>query len=225
MKKKYSEDGSAPRPHVFPVLRWVAVAWMLVWLPAYVHVWGWVNLLHLCDAAVILTCVGLWLGSARLLSSQAVGALFAGLLWLTNVAFRLVTGKFFASGSEYMWNAHYPLWVRLLSFFHVLLPCALIWGLWKLGYDRRGLQLQAGIAALLLIASRFLSPELNMNYAYRDPLFSRSWDPAPLHLMVIFMGAVVLLYWPTHLLLGRAFRRARVDREEKSSAEARSSQR
>jgi len=201
----------------FPVLRWVAAAWMVVWLPAYVHVWGWANLLHLCDAAVILTCVGLWLGNARLLSSQAVSALLAGVLWLANVGWRVVTGRFFASGSEYMWDAHYPLWARLLSFFHVVLPCALVWGLWKLGYDRRGLRWQAGIAAVLLAASRFLPAELNMNYAWRDPVFGRAWGPAPVHLAVIFAGAVVLLYWPTHLVLKRVFRAAGSDGEERKS--------
>src|SRR5262249_56483369 len=87
----------------FPVLRWVAAAWMVVWLPAYIKVWGWANLLHLCDAAVILTCVGLWIGSARLISSQAVSALAAGVLWTANVGARLLTGHFFASGSEYLW--------------------------------------------------------------------------------------------------------------------------
>jgi len=189
----------------FPVLRWVAAAWMVVWLPAYIKVWGWANLLHLCDAAVILTCVGLWIGSARLISSQAVSALAAGVLWTANVGARLLTGHFFASGSEYMWDARFPLWARLLSLFHVALPCAQIWGLWKLGYERRALRVQAGIAAVLIAASRFLSPALNMNWAYRDPLFGRAWGPGVVHLAVIWVGAVVLLYWPTHLVLGKVF--------------------
>lgn len=199
----------AKQAQAFPALRWVAAAWMVVWLPAYVKVWGWANLLHLCDAAVILTCVGLWVGSARLLSSQAVSALLAGLLWLANLGWRVMTGRFFASGSEYMWDAHYPLWVRLLSFFHVLLPCALIYGLWKLGYDRHALKVQTGIAAALLVAGRFLPAELNMNYADRDPLFNRAWGPGPVHLAVILVGAVLLLYGPTHLVLQRVFRAAR----------------
>jgi len=189
----------------FPVLRWGAAVWMAVWLPAYVRVWGWGNLLHLCDAAVILTCVGLWLGSPALLSSQAVSAVFAGVLWIANVGWRVLTGRFLARGSEYMWDPQYPLWVRLLSFFHVLLPAVLLYGLWKVGYDRRGLALQAGIAAVLLVAARFLPAELNTNYAHRDPLFDRAWGPAPAHLAVMFVAIVGLLYWPTHLLLTRIF--------------------
>jgi hypothetical protein len=189
----------------FPALRWGAVAWMAVWLPAYVRVWGWGNLLHLCDAAVILTCVGLWWGSPALLSSQGVSALLAGVLWVLNVGCRVLTGRFFARGSEYMWDAQYPLWVRLLSFFHVVLPIVLLYGLRKVGYDRRGLALQAGIAAVLLVAARFLPADLNANYAYRDPMFNRTWGPGPVHVAVIFVGIVVVLYWPTHLVLARLF--------------------
>jgi len=65
--------------------------------------------------------------------------------------------------------------------------------------------LQAAIAAALFVIARFLPPELNVNYAYRDPLFHRAWGPAPVHLAVIFIGAVALLYWPTHLLLSWMF--------------------
>lgn len=192
--------------HPFPVLRWVAVLWLAVWLPAYVLVWGWANLLHLCDAAVILTCVGLWWGSARLLSSQAVSALLPGLLWLLNVCWRFATGRFLVRGTEYMWSAQYPLWVRLLSFFHAVLPMVLLWALWKLGYDRRGLPIQAGIAAVLLLAARGLSPALNMNYAYRDPVFNRAWGPPPVHIALTLIGTIVLLYWPTHRMLKELFR-------------------
>jgi len=65
--------------------------------------------------------------------------------------------------------------------------------------------LQAAIAAFLLIVSRFLSAELNLNYAYRDPLFHRAWGPAPVHLAMIFIPLIALIYWPTHLLLGWLF--------------------
>jgi hypothetical protein len=100
-----------------------------------------------------------------------------------------------------MWDTRVPLWARLLSSFHIALPLALLWAMRKIGYDRRALALQAAIAAGLFVVSRFLPAGLNMNYVYQDPLFHRSWGPAPVHLAVIFVGAVALLYWPTHLLL------------------------
>jgi hypothetical protein len=95
--------------------------------------------------------------------------------------------------------------VRLLSSFHIGLPVAMLWAMRRVGYDRRALALQAAIAAALFVIARFLPPELNLNYAYRDPLFHRAWGPAPVHLAVIFIGAAGLLYWPTHLFLSRMF--------------------
>lgn len=193
-------------PPTFPVLRWFSLLWMAVWFPAYFRLWGWANLLHLCDVAVILAFLGIWLANPLLLSSQAVSSLAAGLFWILDVCWRLVTGRFLIGGTDYMWDSRYPLWVRLLSTFHIGLPVVLLWTLRRVGYDRRALALQAAIAALLLIISRFLSAELNLNYAYRDPLFHRAWGPAPVHLAMIFIPLVVLIYWPTHLLLRWLFR-------------------
>jgi len=195
----------SPAPVTFPVLRWFSLFWMVVWLPAYFRVWGWANLLHLCDVAVILSFVGIWLANPLLLSSQAVNSLAAGFLWVLDVGSRLTTGRFLIGGTEYMWDTRYPLSVRLLSTFHIGLPLVLLWTLRRVGYDRRALGLQAAIAAFLLIASRFLSADVNMNYAYRDPLFHRAWGPAPAHLAMIFVPLVMLIYWPTHLLLSWLF--------------------
>ncbi|HYW97486.1 MAG TPA: hypothetical protein VE822_00115 [Candidatus Elarobacter sp.] len=191
--------------NTFPVLRWVGLLWTIVWLPAYIRFWGWANLLHLCDVAVLLGCAGLWWGSSLLISSQAVSSVAAGILWSIDVGWRFVTGRFLVGGTEYMWDARVPVWVRLLSTFHLALPLALLWAMRKIGYDHRALALQAAIAAGLFIASRFLPAGFNMNYVYQDPLFHRSWGPAPAHLAVIFVGVVTLLYWPTHLVLGWLF--------------------
>lgn len=190
---------------VFPVLRWFSLLWMIVWLPAYFRVWGWANLLHLCDVAVILTFIGIWSANSLLLSSQAVGSLAPGLFWILDVGCRLISGHFLIGGTDYMWDSRYPLWVRLLSTFHVALPLVLLWTLRRVGYDRRGFALQAAIAAALLIGSRFLAEELNMNYAFRDPVFHRVWGPVPFHLATILIPLVLLMYLPAHLLLVRLF--------------------
>ena len=191
----------SPAPVTFPVLRWFSLVWMVVWLPAYFRVWGWANLLHLCDVAVVLSFVGIWIANPLLLSSQAVNSLAAGFLWVLDVGSRLTSGRFLIGGTDYMWDTRFPLWVRLLSTFHIGLPLVLLWTLRRVGYDRRALGLQAVIATFLLIVSRFLSADLNMNYAFRDPLFHRAWGPAPAHLAMIFVPLVALIYWPTHLLL------------------------
>jgi len=162
--------------------------------------------MHFCDVGAVIACLGIFLRLPLWFSSQAVGALLVGVLWGLDIAWRLVTGHHLVGGTEYMWDEHYALWIRLLSLFHIALPLVLLWAMREMGYDRRALALQSLIAAVLLILSRFLSPALNMNYAFQDPLFHRAWGPAPLHLAIIFAGTVVLLYWPTHLLLAKTFK-------------------
>jgi len=187
--------------HPFPVLRWFSVLWMLVWFPAYFHVWGLTNLLHLCDVAVILSFLGIWFANSLLLSSQAVGCIAAGIFWIADVGWRWATGRFLVGGTDYMFDGRYPLWVRLLSTFHIGLPLVLLWTLRKVGYDKRAFALQSAIAAFLLLISRFLPAALNMNYAYADPVWHRTWGNAPAHIAVILFAIIVLIYLPTHLLI------------------------
>jgi len=186
-------------------LRWVGLLWLVIWLPLYLWAWGWQNMMHVCDIAVILGCLGLWFQSPLLVSSQAVSSLFAGVLWALDIGWRLVSGHHLVGGTEYMWDTHYALGIRLLSSFHIALPLAMIRSVQNIGYDRRALVFQSAIMGTLLIFSRFLPPQLNMNYSHQDPLFHRAWGPAPTHLALILAGTVGCLYWPTHLLLRRMF--------------------
>jgi hypothetical protein len=165
--------------------------------------WGLDNFVQLCDLAAILTVVGVWTGSSLLLSSQAVGSLAINTLWTLNILWRLCFGVFLIGGSEYMWDAQYPLWVRLLSLYHVAVLIVLLWALHRTGYDPRGWRLQAVICVPVLIASRFISPERNFNFAVTDPLLHISFRPAALHLAIILFCLITFLYWPVHRLLLR----------------------
>jgi hypothetical protein len=189
----------------FGFVRWGALVWLFIWLPVNTRAWGWQNMMHLCDVGVIIACAGLWFKHSLLVSSQTLVAPLVGILWGLDVFWRLVTGHHLVGGTEYMWDNHYALWIRLLSGFHIVLPLVLLWATRLLGYDRRALALQSAITAVLLIFSRLLSPQLNMNYAFQDPLLHRSWGPAPVHLAVILAGCVAIFFWPTHLLLSRIF--------------------
>jgi hypothetical protein len=192
-------SGQSP---AFPVARWAALAWLAVWIPAYWSFYGPVVFINLCDIAIILTCVGLWRGSALLLSSQAVSSLVVDSAWVLDLAWRAVSGRHLIGGTEYMWDPAYPVWVRALSLFHVGLPIVLIWSLRRVGYDRRAPGLQIALAAAVLVASRALGPAENPNFAFTDPLFGRSWGSAPVHLAVM-LGGLAVVYGATHLALRR----------------------
>jgi hypothetical protein len=203
--RKVSKLTSAPHNRIPDWLGWLALLWLLVWFPVYWHAWGAANFLHLCDVAVILTCIGLWTNSALLLSSQAVSSVVIDTLWALDVAARLLFHRHFIGGTEYLFDATCPLWIRLLSLFHVIMPVILIWSLSRLGYDRRGFRLQAAIALPVVIASRFVTPEKNLNFALADPFFHRQLGPAPVHLAITYLAVVLAVYLPTHLLFERLY--------------------
>jgi hypothetical protein len=195
----------APRHEIPNWFRHVALIFLVFWFAAYWHAWGPANFLHLCDIAVILTCIGLWKNSSLLVSSQAVSSLLIDLVWTLDVAARLIFGRHLIGGTEYLFDGSSPLWARLLSLFHIILPFILLWSLSRLGYDRRGWKLQSAILVPVLIASRFVTPDQNLNFAVQDPFLHRSYGPAPTHLFITFLFLFFVVYIPTHLLVGRLF--------------------
>jgi hypothetical protein len=189
--------------HCFPRLRWLALAWLAVYLPAYALAYGLANFLFLCNLTVFLAAVGIWTCSRLLLSSQAVAMVFVGVLWTVDLASRLLTGGHLIGGTEYMWDPRWPLFTRLLSLYHAALPALLVAVLRRIGYDRRGYLLQSAIALVVVSAGRLFGPEANINHAFVDPVLKQAWGGALTQVGVI-VGALVLVVYPaTHLLLVR----------------------
>jgi len=182
-------------------LRWTALLWLIVWFVAYWRTWGPANFIHLCDIAVILTCAGLWTNNSLLISSQAVSSLVTDIAWTVDAGCKLFLGRHLIGGTDYLFDTQYPLWIRLLSLFHVILPILLLWALHRRGYDRRGWAVQCVIVLFAFIAARFTSPADNINFAFVEPFRHHTFTPAALHvaLSVLFMSFVI--YLPTHLFL------------------------
>lgn len=187
----------------FPVARYLALAWAIVWAGAYGFWYGAVSFVQLCDISIALTCLGLWRSSPLLLSTQAVSALVVDTTWVVDVAWRAATGRHLIGGTDYMWDTRFPLWLRLMSFFHAVWPVVLVWSLRRVGYDRRALAVQSALAAVVMVVSRWTPPSLNLNFAFTDPFFHRAREPVPLYLAGMTALLVACVYWPTHLALRR----------------------
>jgi hypothetical protein len=184
-------------------LRCATILWLLIWIPAYWRTWGVANFLHLCDIAVLVTCVGLLANSALLISSQAVGSLLVDLAWMLDAGWHLARGHGLLGGADYLFDETHPLWVRLLSLFHVVMPVLLLWALSRTGYDRRGWPLQSLIALVAFAAARWTSPAQNINFAFSDPFIHRAWGPPASHVLISWLFMTWLVYFPTHLVLRR----------------------
>jgi hypothetical protein len=188
-----------------PWLRYAAIAWLCLWLVVYERTWGVLNFLHLSDVSMILFCVGVAANSTLLISSQAVASLLVNAMWTLDTCWRLFLKHHLMGGTEYLFDTRYSLAVRLISLFHILIPLLLLWALYRSGYDRRGWRLQCAISLPAFIASRFAPAAENINFAFADPFFRRSWGPAPVHITVVFLFMVWVVYLPTHLVLKHLF--------------------
>jgi hypothetical protein len=140
-------------------------AWVVVWVPLYWHQYGAQNFLYFCDLGNFLIALGLWWESPLVVSSQATGLLLFQTLYTIDLLSALASGKHIIGGTEYMFDPHVPLFIRLLSLFHVVAPPLLIWAIWRLGYDERGWKLQTLLTWIVIPINYFWRPQFDVNGA------------------------------------------------------------
>ncbi len=195
------------------VLKLAFSAFVAVLVPGYWRAYGPANFLALCDVAVGVTCVGLWLESPLLLGTQAVAIVVPQAVWVADFVTTLCGGRLLGM-TGYMFDPAYPRWVRGLSLFHGWMPFLLLWAVRRVGYDRRSLPVQVafGMALLLTCYLAFappgtvggVRPVANVNYVYGpDNKRQQTWVPPPAWLAVVIVVAVVGMFVPSHLLLQR----------------------
>jgi hypothetical protein len=199
------------------VLKWAYSAFMAVLSPVYLHYYGPTNFLYVCDLALILTLIGIWIESALLISMCAVGIGALQALWIVDYVFNLggisITGM-----TDYMFEQHRSLLLRGLSLYHAGLPILLAFLVWRLGYDRRALPIWIALSwALILICFFFMPPPrpdpglnpVNINYVWGPSDFAvQTWMPPAAWVAGLMVVVPLVAYLPVHLLLMRTARRA-----------------
>ena len=183
---------------------WIKIGWTLwlgVWMPYYWMQYGPQNFLYFCDIANLLIGLALWLESPLLFSWQATSVLLFQTLYTIDLVGRLTVGKHLIGGTEYMFSPAIPLFVRLLGLFHVVTPPVLLWGIWRLGYDRRG-WIYTIVTAWIVLPICFLwRPGFNVNWV-RGPFYKEQHVVPPVIYLAAYMLALPLLvYLPTHWVL------------------------
>ena len=189
---------------------WLKIAWtlwLLIWAPLYWHYHGAQNFLYFCDIGNVLIGVALWLESALVFSWVACGVLLFQTLYCIDLAGALLTSRHIIGGTEYMFDPHFPLAVRLLSLFHIVTPPLLLWAIGRVGYDSRGWKLQTLLAWIVVPINYFWRPEQDVNWA-RGLFFHKQHSvPGWLYLLAYLMAVPLLVYFPTHLLLQATLQR------------------
>jgi hypothetical protein len=215
MSNSTPSDRQSPTP-VGRIPLWLKLgytAFMAVLVPVYWYHYGWTNFLYFCDVALFVTLIGLWKESRILLSLAAVGIVLPQILWCVDFGFEMAGGKL-TGMTTYMFDASRPLYLRGLSLFHGWLPWLLIFGVARLGYDRRALGGWTVMAAGLCLVAFFLLPPAgasledsnlprNVNYVFgMDDSKPQAWLDPVSYLIVWLSGLIA------HVLLSRLFKSA-----------------
>lgn len=188
-------------------LKLVWTIWLMIWVPVYWNRYGPQNFLYFCDLGNLLIGLALWTENALLFSWQAVGLLLFQTLYIIDLAGAAFSGRHIIGGTEYMFDPHIPLPIRLLSLFHLVTPPLLLWAVCRLGYDPRGWKCETLMTWLVLPVNYFWRPQYNINWA--RGLFMREQHvvPGPLYLIAYLTAVPLLVYYPTHLCLKHWTRR------------------
>jgi hypothetical protein len=201
--------------HKIPLAVKVAYTiFVAILVPNYWRAYSPWTFLYFCDVALFLTLPALWLESPLLISLPAVGLTLPQLLWVIDFVSGSRTGLGMTS---YMYDPNIPLLVRGLSTFHGWLPFLMVWGVWRLGYDRRALAGWIVISTAILLSSYFLAPAppapvdnpnlaVNINYVhgmiYKEP---QSFMAPMLWLTAMIVGFPLVFYVPAHLIFRSFF--------------------
>ena len=175
--------------------------WLILWAPLYWQEYGAQNFLFFCDIGNVLIGIALWLESPLIFSWAACGLLLFQTLYTIDLAGALLTKRHLIGGTEYMFDPHLHLAIRLLSLFHVVAPPLLLWALWRLGYDRRGWKLQTLITWIVVPINYFWRPEYDVNWARGLFFREQHMMPGPIYLIGYLLVVTLVIYWPTHRFL------------------------
>jgi hypothetical protein len=197
-------------------------------IPIYLKNYGPTNFLYFCDVAALLTLVAIWIESPVILSAVLIGAFVPQMIWVVDFIFEFASwlgmggekGVHLTGMTGYMFDAGKPFFLRFLSFFHFWLVFLLIYLVWCVGYDKRGLALWTGIAWVLVTICYVWMPPcspvkdangvqlrdpnmpVNINYVYNitSDEESQHWME-PNWYFAVYLTSLVAIYIMTHFFL------------------------
>lgn len=193
--------------------RWAYLVFVLMLVPVYAAVHGWFNFLWFSNVALLGGLVAAWLESRRIASMMAVAVVLLELGWVLDFLLSMVIWGWAPLGIvHYMFDPEVPLFVRLLSLYHLPLPFVLIALVWRLGYDplawRYMLVLGGGI---LLLTYALADPDNNVNWVLGPTGQVQEWMH-PLAWLGVVMGVCGAVWWLTHRLFVWLLPRRRIAR-------------
>lgn len=188
--------------HEIPL--WIKISYTslaLIIFPIYLYKYGVTNFLWFSDIAFFLMVPALLFKNRMLASMMAIGVLPIETLWLIS----LFSGGAFLGIANYMYDTDLPLWLRLLSFFHFAVIAAIIYMIYRFGYDKRALYPQIILSLFVIFLTHLFSDKSeNINMIYRpEELSGYISEQVYSSSMPIILIAVFII--PTHIILKKLY--------------------
>lgn len=199
------------RPVILSV--WVKIPYTVfvcVLVPVYWVERGPANFLWLSDVALLTMVLALWLESRILTSMLAVGVLLPELAWNLDFFLRLFAGfdVIGLNATGYMFESDYTPLFKFFSLFHVILPPLLLWMIYRLGYDTRGVYAQTLLIWVLLPVCYLATDSgRNLNWVFGIGNPPETWVSGSMYLMLLMLAYPLLVFIPTHFMLKKVFKR------------------
>jgi len=187
---------------------WLKISFTLmvaVIVPVYWKYWGWKNFLWFSDLALFGLVAALWLESSLIASMVAVTVLLAEVCWNLDLLVQLVFRRPFLGLTNYLFQDDQPLFVRLLTLFHIPLLAVIIYLLVQWGYDERSIFYQVPMVWIIILATYWAKPEENINWIYGWGEKPQKLMPPNVYLLVHLIAYPMIAMVPIHFLLAHFF--------------------
>lgn len=191
---------------MWDLLTYFLTAFTAILIPTYWYYYGAQNFLWLSDISLFLTVAALWMHSPLLMSMAAVGILVLELVWNVDFFLHLLLNLKSIDLADYMFDRTYPLLLRAISLFHVLVPIIWIVYLAQFGYDERALYYFTGFYWVILLSTYFFTnPINNINWVFIPEAYKWEKITPRMWLIILFFGFPLFIFLPSHYILTMVF--------------------
>jgi hypothetical protein len=174
----------------------------LLIIEEYLKSYGPQNFLWISDVGLFLTLPALWLESPLLISICIAAFLIPELVWNLDFFIALIGKRKSVTGmSGYMFDNEYPLYLRALSLFHILLPPIWITAAFYWGYDPSALGYAVPLIWIILLLTYCCTDAAaNINWVFMPAV--RTWNHISnaTWLIIMLVGYPLLVCIPTHII-------------------------
>ena len=179
------------------IIKWFLIIFCSILIPIYIYHYGIINFLWFSDIGLLLTLISLVRKNPIYISVASLGFLLFELTWAASFFLELFLDISFFHLTSYMFDVNYPLYLRLLSLFHLFMPVIWFYYLNKWGYKLKSIIGFLFFYWVIVTLSYLLSSKQeNINWVF-------SFYPYLISAMYLIIP--IIIFVPMHKILKKLY--------------------